>query len=75
MLCPSCGSENPERAGMCSKCGYKFRLGYAYNDPYMMRFIYFSKWMTGKHRVIKLFFLALAVLVILAFVFAVIKAM
>ena len=24
MLCPSCGSNQPENAGRCSKCGYAF---------------------------------------------------
>jgi uncharacterized membrane protein YvbJ len=75
MLCPSCGSENPEKAGMCSRCGYKFRLGYAYNDSYKMRLFDFSRWMTGKRKVVKLFFLALAVFIILAFVFSILKAM
>ncbi|MBN1893919.1 hypothetical protein JW906_05470 [bacterium] len=75
MLCPSCGFENPDRAGMCSRCGYKFRLGYAFNDPFMMRFFNFSKWTGGKSKVIKLFFLALAVFIILAFIFSIIKAM
>jgi len=75
MLCPSCGFENPGRAGMCTRCGYKFRLGYAFNDSYKMRLFDFSRWMTGKRKVIRLFFLALAMFIILIIVFSIIRAL
>ena len=39
MLCPNCAAENPEDAGQCMKCGYKFRFGYAFNDPKRMTFL------------------------------------
>lgn len=43
MICPSCGTHNPEDSGHCSHCGYKFRFGHAYNDPRYMRIINFLK--------------------------------
>jgi uncharacterized membrane protein YvbJ len=36
MICPSCGAENPDDAGQCSSCQYRFRFGHAYNDPARM---------------------------------------
>jgi len=39
MLCPKCGQENPDNAGQCSNCFYKFRFGNAFNDPKNMTFV------------------------------------
>ena len=33
MICPRCGQLNSDSAGQCSQCHYKFRPGYAFNDP------------------------------------------
>jgi hypothetical protein len=60
MLCPSCGSENPDDAAICAKCNYKFRFGHAYNDPGKGTFINLS----GKSRVLRYSFFAFVVLVL-----------
>jgi len=39
MVCPSCGIQHSDEPGQCSNCGYKFRWGYAFNDPKKMTFI------------------------------------
>ena len=70
MLCPSCGADNPDEAGECKKCGYKFRFGYAFGDPKRMTFFNFSKIGSKKNRLSKLILgilgLALFLLILLS---------
>ena len=54
MLCPSCGTDNPDDAGECKKCGYKLRFGHAFNDPARMTFLNFSKTASKKTRTSRL---------------------
>ncbi len=36
MLCPACGTDNPDDSKICSNCRYRFQFGHAYNDPKQM---------------------------------------
>ena len=38
MICPGCGTENPDESGICSIGGYKYQIGKLYSDPKNMRF-------------------------------------
>jgi uncharacterized membrane protein YvbJ len=64
MICPSCGTDNPEDAGQCSDCGYKFRFGHAFNDPRNMMFPRFRRFATGRSKMIGV---AVASILLLAF--------
>ena len=33
MICPKCGSENPDSALKCNQCYYKFKFEHAHGDP------------------------------------------
>ncbi len=66
MICPKCGEENPETAGECSNCFYKFRFGHAYNDPAHLSFPIEIKSSENKRtKIMKYIFLLFIALVIL----------
>ncbi len=70
MLCPSCGTDNPDESGMCSKCGFKFRFGYAFNDSKKMRFFNLTNFKTRKQKVIGLLLISLSIIILTLVIFA-----
>lgn len=65
MICPGCGTDNPEEALQCFRCGHKFQFGHAYNDPANMTFVNFSRRPKGI-RILIGFFLLVMLLAIAA---------
>ncbi len=61
MICPKCGHENPDDAGQCLNCCYKFRFGYAYKDPQNMMF--FASTGSKKNKFSRYLFVALFLLI------------
>jgi len=39
MICPKCGHDNVEEAGLCINCNYRFEVGHAFNDASKMTLI------------------------------------
>ena len=39
MICPKCGHNNEENAGLCIECNYRFEVGHAFNDASNVSFI------------------------------------
>jgi uncharacterized membrane protein YvbJ len=68
MVCPSCGTNNLDDAKQCSYCGYKFRFGYAYNDPEKMTFANWTSKTNSKKTKIARYLVASLFLIILVLV-------
>jgi uncharacterized membrane protein YvbJ len=74
MLCPSCGTDNPDDSPQCSNCGYKFRFGYAYNDPGRMTFINLFKSNTKKSKVIRYLFISIVLIIFVLIILSCLKS-
>jgi predicted amidophosphoribosyltransferase len=74
MICPGCGADNPDESGMCSACGYKFRFGYAFDDPKKMRFLDFSRFKIGKQKAAGIFLVSLSIIILALIIFTCIKS-
>jgi uncharacterized membrane protein YvbJ len=74
MLCPSCGMNNSDDSPQCSNCGYKFRFGYAYNDPKRMTFINLLKSNTKKSKIRGYLFISIALIILVLIILSWLKS-
>ncbi|RPH90805.1 MAG: zinc-ribbon domain-containing protein [Calditrichaeota bacterium] len=71
MICPSCGIDNADDSPQCSNCGYKFRFGYAFDDPKRVTFINWS----GKHKMARTIFIGIIIIIFAWSIFLWIKSL
>jgi uncharacterized membrane protein YvbJ len=74
MLCPACGTENPDDAKICSNCNYRFQFGYAYNDAQKMYIPNLSKSDTKKSKVLKYTLVSLFIVIFALIILSWLKA-
>jgi len=75
MVCPACGTNNSDDSGLCAVCGYKFRLGHAYNDPKRMTFVnWLSKTKTSKSRITRCLFASIFLIIFVLIILSWIKS-
>ncbi len=73
MICPKCGYDNPDNAGQCSNCYYKFKFGHAYNDPQNMTLISLSN--SKKSKIVRFIFFSILILVFILIVVSWLKSL
>ena len=67
MICPRCGTENPDDARRCSQCSYKFRFAEGQRDPAGSLF-FFGSSVKGKstgHRILRIVFAVIFLLILI----------
>ncbi len=76
MICPRCGTDNPENATLCSNCRYKFRNAEGQRDPAQSGFFFAAspKGKSRKNRFMGIFFAILFLLILLLIIISSLRA-